>query len=41
MLNFGLASLALVAKRQQRMIRTLGQNLLSSDAKTDCNAGTL
>ncbi|CAG8931640.1 unnamed protein product [Penicillium salamii] len=32
MLNFGLASVDLAAKRQQRMLRTLGQKLLSLDS---------
>ncbi|KAJ5353761.1 transcriptional regulator family: Fungal Specific TF, partial [Penicillium brevicompactum] len=35
MLNFGLASVDLAAKRQQRMLRTLGQKLLSIDSPTN------
>ncbi|KAJ5836010.1 transcriptional regulator family: Fungal Specific TF [Penicillium robsamsonii] len=41
MLNFGLTSIDIAAKRQQRMLRTLGQNLLSIDAETACDAGTI
>ncbi|CAI7618114.1 unnamed protein product [Penicillium glandicola] len=41
MLNFGLTSIDRAAKRQQRMLRTLGQNLLSIDAQAACDAGTI
>ncbi|KAJ5772940.1 transcriptional regulator family: Fungal Specific TF [Penicillium paradoxum] len=40
MLNFGLTSIDLAAKRQQRMLRTLGQELLSMD-KAPCDPGTI
>lgn len=41
MLNFGLTSIDLAAKRQQRMLRTLGQNLLSIDDRAACDVGTM
>ncbi|KAJ5317152.1 transcriptional regulator family: Fungal Specific TF [Penicillium antarcticum] len=37
MLNFGLTSIDLAAQRQQRMLRTLGQNLITIDAETNSN----
>ncbi|KAJ5776096.1 transcriptional regulator family: Fungal Specific TF [Penicillium nucicola] len=37
MLNFGLTSIDLAARRQQRMLRTLGQNLISMDADINSN----
>ncbi|KAJ5129334.1 uncharacterized protein N7515_005373 [Penicillium bovifimosum] len=41
MLNFGLASIDLAAKRQQRMIRTLAQNLLRIDAGAASDSGQI
>ncbi|KAF9243329.1 transcriptional regulator family: Fungal Specific TF [Penicillium roqueforti] len=41
MLNFGLTSIDLAAKRQQRMLRTLGKNLLSIEARAACDSGTI
>ncbi|EKV13170.1 Zn(2)-C6 fungal-type DNA-binding domain [Penicillium digitatum] len=41
MLNFAFASIDLVAKRQQGMLRPLGQNLLGIDAKAACDAGAM
>lgn len=41
MLNFGLASIDLAAKRQQRMLRTLGQKLLTLNNEAASDPGTL
>jgi hypothetical protein len=41
MLNFGLASIHLAAKRQQRMLRILAQNLLRIDAEAACDPGRI
>jgi hypothetical protein len=41
MLNFGLASIDLAAKRQQRMLRTLGQKLLSINDEAENDPGTI
>lgn len=41
MLNFGLTSIDSAAKRQQRMLRMLGQELLSINTETPCDPGTI
>jgi hypothetical protein len=41
MLNFGLTSVDLAARRQQRMLRTLGQNLINIDAEINSNPVTI